>query len=382
MLRPPFALIALLHTSLGCSLSEDVLRSDDAGVPVNPFRITALSLGRDHGCAIADGRMFCWGQSSEGALGLGEQTAADRPIEVPGTAPWRSVTTAASHSCGVTTDGALYCWGNNPFGQLGLGDFAPRTTPTLVSLGPWDSVSASYDHTCAITAGELWCWGKNQERQLARATTGTNEPAPVRVGGDSDWLSVSAGQGHTCGRRAPGVAWCWGRNGFGELGSGGGPGQTEIPQRATDATDWIDVLASQGHTCGVRAGNVYCWGDATEGAAGLGPMGMASTPQVIASGGWQDVDAKFLHTCGIANAQIWCWGRAIEGQLGVGGTQNYEYTPVLADPDASWRAVATGDFFTCAIRNDDTLWCTGDNRSNQLGIAGDRLFVFTQVFVP
>ena len=39
-------------------------------------------------------------------------------------------------------------------------------------------------------------------------------------GSASDWIALSNGEEHTCGIRGDGTAWCWGSNGYGELGDG------------------------------------------------------------------------------------------------------------------------------------------------------------------
>jgi len=42
----------------------------------------------------------------------------------------------------------------------------------------------------------------------------------MRLGGDFDWLQVSAGGESACALRDDGSLWCWGRNQHGQLGLG------------------------------------------------------------------------------------------------------------------------------------------------------------------
>src|SRR5687768_1419845 len=76
----------------------------------------------------------------------------------------------------------------------------------------------------------------------------------------SGWTSLSSGGFHTCGIRG-GRIYCWGDDAFGQLGDGtaGGTRATPAPI-SSGATDWTSVSAGSLHTCATRAGRVACWG--------------------------------------------------------------------------------------------------------------------------
>jgi len=42
------------------------------------------------------------------------------------------VASGNSHTCAVASDGSLWCWGDNTDGQLGLGSTAAHLLPTKV----------------------------------------------------------------------------------------------------------------------------------------------------------------------------------------------------------------------------------------------------------
>ena len=72
-----------------------------------------------------------------------------------------------------------------------------------------------------------------------------------------EFISVSAGDDHTCGVRTDGSVACWGSNtSFGEFA-----GQATPP-----AGQFVSVSAGFDHTCGIRAdASVACWGDGYDG---------------------------------------------------------------------------------------------------------------------
>ena len=76
------------------------------------------------------------------------------------------------------------------------------------------------------------------------------------------------------------------------------------------------------------------------------------------------------HTCALRQAgTITCWGNNNHGQLGNGQSGYYEASSVpvevLGITDAT--AIATGDEFTCALRQAGTIKCWGKNNHGQLG---------------
>jgi len=111
--------------------------------------------------------------------------------------------------------------GNNDHGELGDGTQVNSDVPVQVGTGEaWLSVSAGNYHTCATQTDEsLWCWGYNQYGQLGDGSS-MSKRAPVQVGTQDDWTTISAGGIETCGIRNAQTLWCWGLNTYGSLGDG------------------------------------------------------------------------------------------------------------------------------------------------------------------
>jgi alpha-tubulin suppressor-like RCC1 family protein len=92
-------------------------------------------------------------------------------------------------------------------------------------------------------------------------------------------VQVSAGDFHICACTSDGAVWCWGWNGFGQLGSGVADLRkaTTTPVRAAaPGTVFVEVCAGPDSTC-ARAddGSVWCWGSRNNGLQADGQLGFS-----------------------------------------------------------------------------------------------------------
>nr|WP_315972036.1 hypothetical protein [Gordonia sp. NB41Y] len=95
---------------------------------------SVISTGWGSTCAVADAKVWCWGDNDNSQLGTtgdGRQT----PAEVTGlTGQAVSVETAGGSTCSRNSAGEVYCWGHNDVGQLGDGSTSDRSTPVKLTL--------------------------------------------------------------------------------------------------------------------------------------------------------------------------------------------------------------------------------------------------------
>src|SRR5213593_1106871 len=313
------------------------------------------------------------------ASAAGLSGATSTPFAV--TLTFAAVTASGLHTCGLTiVTGAAYCWGANGSGQLGDGTMMNRSRPVLVQAPPgvsFAAVTGGAAHTCGLATGlsaAAYCWGGNGSGQLGDGTK-TNQSSPVLVQTPAGvtFAAVTAGAAHTCGVTAAGAAYCWGDNGFGQLGDGTTTSQlTPVPVQAPAGVSFAAVTAGAAHTCGVTAaGAAYCWGDNGFGQLGDGTTTSQSSPVLVQAPpgvSFAAVTGGVAHTCGVAAGIAYCWGRNLEGQLGDGTTTN-RLTPVLVQAPAgvSFAAVGAGDFHTCGVTATSAAYCWGANGSGQLG---------------
>ena len=100
--------------------------------------VTAVSAGDRHTCAVVQGGLKCWGAGQHGRLGDGLESVHNQlsPLDVKGLEPGtdKRVTTVSAggdHTCAVVK-GAVKCWGYSRLGALGLmglTSFQNVTTP-------------------------------------------------------------------------------------------------------------------------------------------------------------------------------------------------------------------------------------------------------------
>lgn len=353
--------------------------SDLGNPPPEPLGAPAtLVAGDSTSCGLMNQTLFCWGANPNSVV----VAQAESPllvagaVETPPEVLWVDLAAGGGSSdfvCGRTAEGQLYCWGENDAGQLGTGDFQARNTPVLVGLqSPVVRFDLGFDTGCAILeSGELWCWGNRFEGQLGDGTRRLDPvSSPQRVEGAANWQEVSVGDGHVCGIRGGGELWCWGRNSNLQLGLGLGTLiQYQRPLRVGDATDWQSISAGSGHTCGIRReGELYCWGsDYHDQILDVdGPTVVPRPNRVGTRNTWTSVEANTFTTCGLlADGSAWCWGRNVEGQLGI-GTLSATEPPTRID-GGPWDEVAVGRFHTC-VRSDTQFFCAGSNGDGQLGV--------------
>ncbi|MEK7691606.1 MAG: hypothetical protein AAB425_11365 [Bdellovibrionota bacterium] len=87
------------------------------------------------------------------------------------------------------------------------------------------------------------------------------------------------------------------------------------------------------------------------------------------------VSAGDSHTCVIlVDGAIRCWGSNKHGQLGMGDTHDRgddEEVSILSAVSVGWNlkaiSIAAGHHHTCAVMDDGTAKCWGENKHGQLG---------------
>ena len=358
-------------------------RTNDSYVPLKVRGITdatAITAGLEHSCALHEsGSTFCWGNNQYGRLGNGTNLTSMVPMEVAGITDAVAITAGSRHSCALHQDGTISCWGNNEFGQLGNGQ---RTNDSYVPLkvrGITDAtaITAGLEHSCALhESGSTFCWGNNQYGRLGNGTNLTSM-VPMEVAGITDAVAITAGSRHSCALHQDGTISCWGNNTRGQLGNGS-KDDSSVPKQVLDITDTTAITTGDSHSCALRQdGTISCWGNNVDGQLGEGNRIFSSVPvQVMDITNATAITTGGHHSCALhEDGTISCWG-FIGYKQTVTGDVRYE-APVLVDvpvqvsniTDAT--AITTGGTrssgHSCALHEDGTVSCWGNNQYGQLG---------------
>ncbi len=261
--------------------------------------------------------------------------------------------------------------GTNQTPTVNFNNLSTVTVPAL-EYPAWTQISTFWNSTCGLRAdGTAWCWGSDANGQLGNGTilTGTQSvPTPVFNSSSTRWAKISTGGSHACGIKEDGTLWCWGADGSGQVGDGGGTGGV-IPIAIGAATDWFDISAGLLTTCGLRgAGDAYCWGADGDGQVGNNAAFADQTsPVAVVGGPWSQIATRGYHTCAVkTDGSLWCWGDDAYERLGVPATSTDQALPVKID-NGPWTYVSPGEFHTCAIKADSTVWCWGRSDNYRLG---------------
>ena len=409
----------------------------------------SIAAGASHTCVVSSfggtPGTLCWGDDSFGQLG--DQVAAGNysatptpvldlagiPLGTQGSVGTLTQVAAGGHfSCGVTTAGNVACWGDGSHGQLGMNPAAefPQGCGSITSacggavlvptsqmapqpLGGVALVTTGSQHACALMSDStVVCWGDDSYGELGRpALTGMvngnrcgiypcewtpgSVVGPDGVNNLSGIVSLSSGGQTTCALNWLGATYCWGRGGYGQLGTGSyqnsqmasSPADSALPLLVQQ--DWGSgqqsalrgLSVGQRSSCGVTPGGAtYCWGNGLVTAQlGFGQQAQLPAPSglnasytggVAASEQGADFGCSLL-----GSGTVDCYGANDHGETG-GGTITAapvaQKVPVMLAGGqqqlGSVVAMTAGDHHACAVLISGKVACWGANESGQLGI--------------
>lgn len=296
-----------------------------------------------------------------------------------------------------------------PRETMGSEDEDGSIGPTVGDESPVRQISTGGYFTCALSQkGAVKCWGESAYGDLGLGDGEPRGDAPHEMGDDlpavdlgagRKAVTIAAGFAHACAVLDDGALKCWGHASVGQLGLGDAEDRGDAQGEMGDALPAVDLgekerilalAAGADHTCALfESGRVKCWGFNYSGQLGLGDtkkrgiapdemgshlpfvdLGPERTARQIAAGG--------SHTCALLdNGTVKCWGENMDGELGLGdrndrGTAPGQMGAALPEVDLGMgrraMAITAGWDHTCALLDDGGLVCWGHNDLGQLGL--------------
>lgn len=340
-----------------------------------------LALGLSSTCFFSkDDELICWGAVIDPKVELKScfiepssvgQYSGARSLALGGS--WQEG--AMQHACLVTASGTIKCWGNNSNGQLGVTgeNGAGEPLDVEVELPSAQSVTAGDQHTCSLDAegGSVTCWGS-----LGGCFESDSETLNLLIlfASDFGWSEIAGvvcGGQHVCAWSDSGKVVCWGNNDELQLGYAG-EGSC-MPFQEVAVSGVVELVAKDNHTCALTdAGETWCWGDNTDKALS-NTEATNLEPEQLATSSATDVCVGSTHVCVLhANGSVQCRGAGSRGQLGHGlHPFSSDFVTVTLHESASFGpavGLECGHYHTCARDSDGRIACWGDNDSRQLGI--------------
>ncbi|XP_075812775.1 X-linked retinitis pigmentosa GTPase regulator isoform X4 [Microtus pennsylvanicus] len=247
---------------------------------LKPEKVKLAACGRNHTLVSTDkGGVYAAGGNNEGQLGLGDTDDRDTFHQIcffTSKDSIKQLSAGANTSAALTEDGKLFMWGDNSEGQIGLKNKSNVCIPHEVTVGkPISWISCGYYHSAFVTTdGELYTFGEPENGKLGLPNQLLiNHRSPQRVLGIPEKvLQVACGGGHTVVLTEKAV-YTFGLGQFGQLGLGTFLFETSEPRVIERIKDQKISFISCGenHTALMTdVGLMYTFGDGRHGKLGLG----------------------------------------------------------------------------------------------------------------
>ena len=245
-------------------------------------------------------------------------------------------------------------------GQLGNGtdsEMSSRAPTEVLWLDDVSHISSADAQTCAVSNGDVWCWGSNEGGLVAPSSTPYFN-RPIEQPDIEDASTVDVFAGRACAALANGEVACWGGEPSGDL---------RLISQLEDLVEQVAV-GSTFQCALLGSGQIVCWGQlpiAGTFGRGLGDELNLNTLPLI--GNARQLEAGAEHLCArTGEGTVHCMGQNRDGQLGVPDIESLN-APTKIDGLRGVIDISTGNDHTCAVNEPGEVFCWGLNRDGQLG---------------
>ena len=275
-----------------------------------------------------------------------------------------------SHGVVLAADGSIWSWGGEDRGWPVLGRGKKNLSTKLKRIGSetnWVSVSAGDDHNLALKSdGTMWAWGADYGGELGDGRTGMKladgslnvQNRPVRSVAGNDWAQVWASGNSSFALKRNGSLWAWGLNNFSQLGIGSWKDSPNAVQVGT-GTNWVKVKSGGMNAAAIQSdGSLWIWGtsSALDISAKQSRGNFLAPTRFTADTNWVDVSIAFnLWMAVKSDGTLWAWGH--HAQTFTGNRSDWR-TPVQIGRDADWVSVCSSadGWHHLLEKRDNSFW--------------------------
>ncbi|XP_039198085.1 X-linked retinitis pigmentosa GTPase regulator isoform X4 [Crotalus tigris] len=295
------------------------------------------------------------------------------------------------HTSVVTENGKLYMFGSNNWGQLGLGTKNTVSKPTCVKVLKPEKVklaACGRNHTLIYTEkGNLYATGGNSEGQLGLGDTEERSAFHLVSYFTSQHKikQLAAGSYTSAALTEDGQLFMWGDNSEGQIGLGN-EANVCIPHQVDVGKPVFWISCGYYHSALITCdGELYTFGESDNGKLGLSleqlknnrvpqlVSGIPSRVNKVACGGG--------HTVALAGGEVYTFGLGQYGQLGLGTFIFETSEPKIVNHLEKHKIcnIASGENHTALITENGLMYTFGDGRHGKLGLGKEN---YTNQFVP
>ncbi|XP_017899419.1 PREDICTED: X-linked retinitis pigmentosa GTPase regulator isoform X2 [Capra hircus] len=302
-----------------------------------------------------------------------------------------SLSCGDEHTAITTGNNKLFMFGSNNWGQLGLGSKATVNKPTCIkALKPEKVkfVACGRNHTLVLTGGgKVYATGGNNEGQLGLGDTDERSAFHLISFFTSQHKikQLSAGSNTSAALTEDGELFMWGDNSEGQIGLQNITNMC-VPHQVTVGKPISWISCGYYHSAFVTTeGELYTFGEPESGKLGLPPKLLVNhkVPQLVPG-----ISEKVIqvacgggHTVVLTEKAVYTFGLGQFGQLGL-GTFTFETSEpkvIESVKDKKISHVCCGENHTALITESGLLYTFGDGRHGKLGLGMEN---FANQFLP
>lgn len=336
----------------------------------------------------SDGTVYACGENSYGNLGLGntERITVPTKINIDNV---KKVIADRDSTFFIKDDGDVYACGENEYGQLGLNNTIIKLVPTKVMIDNVKDISISYKYSSStffIKNDEtVYACGENKYGQLGLGDR-TNRSVPTQINIDDvkSVINDVYANGTDCNcvlfLKTDGTVFFTGAA-YTPSNFGLSRGYYNLPTQI-NIDDVSDVFVCNASLSEQHKGYLFIKNDGTLWGYGGNSYGQLGLGDITNRDDFEKIDmpgkVKNIFAFGnsifaiIDDGSVYAWGRNINSnltgdknfgsKLGIGDSSYYKCVPtkVAMDniSDIQSSSYDNGSFF---LKNDGTVWVTGDN---------------------